>query len=50
MSETQRFQRFGRVPSIDDVIKDCRDLESEVSALRKQVEELVQRINALEQK
>lgn len=50
MSETQRFQRFGRVPTLDDVIKDCRSLESEVSALRKENEELVRRITALEQK
>lgn len=50
-TETQRFRLLGgRAPTLEEVIKDCRSLESEVAALRSMNQELLRRIQALEQK
>jgi len=46
MSQSTRFQRYGKdTLSIEKLIKDCRDLESE---LRKEIETLKERVKQLE--
>lgn len=48
MSREQRFQRFGKEVSLDRLIRDCRELQDEVTALQNLVKELKQRIETLE--
>ena len=43
--KSNRFKRYGKNVTLDQVIKDCRELESE---LLKKIEELEARIKELE--
>lgn len=49
-SSSNRFQRFGKVPTLDDVLKDCRDLEQEVLALREKMDAMQSVIDSLQKK
>lgn len=45
-----RFQRFGKPLTLDDVVKDCRELEEIILALKKTVESQQKALEALQQK
>ena len=46
--ETQRFRRYGGNLSMDELIKDCRSLETEVMTLQETIKLLEERLKALE--
>ena len=46
--ETQRFRRYGGNLSMDELIKDCRSLETEVMTLQDTIKLLEARLKALE--
>lgn len=46
--ESQRFRRYGGPVTVDELIKDCRSLENEVTQLSETIKLLQERIKALE--